>query len=106
MAKVGRFIESKFKNKIIEFTFGMTAEWIEYSDHTAINDTVMSGIVCGYDEESGVVTFRSTDTKSEFYISEELIGLFWQHGRFDLLEHASNVLNTGRKYSKNDRDIM
>ena len=106
MAQIGKFIYSRFHNRTIEFTLDRTSEWVEYSDHTAINETVMSGVVLNYDEDSGVISFSSVDGHDEFYISEDNISVFWEAGRFKLLKHAGNVLNTGRKYKKLDRDIM
>ena len=106
MAQIGKFIYRKFHNQYIEFITEMNSEWIEYSDHTAINDAILSGKVLDYDEESGVLTFAALETNQVFYISEESIEIFWETGRFDLIKNSNNILKTGRKYIKKDRDIM
>jgi hypothetical protein len=106
MAQIGKFIFNKFKGKHIEFTLDRASEWVEYSDHTAINETIMSGTVLEYDEDSGVITLATIEENDVFYVSEESISVFWEHGKFQLLKHTGNMLNTGRKYIKKDRDIM
>ena len=106
MAQIGKFIYSKFHNQEIEFITEMNSEWIEYSDHTAINDAILSVKVIDYDEDSGVLTFLSTETKETFYVSEESIELFWEKDKFDIIKNSRNILKTGRKYIKKDRDIM
>jgi len=106
MAQTGKFIFNNFYGKAIEFIMDFNSEWIEYADHTSINDTILSGVVQAYDEETGIITFMTINEGQEFYIAEDSITLFWEKGKYNFLRHAQNVYNTGRKYLKKDRDIM
>jgi len=81
-------------------------EWITYADSNTINGTLVRAIFTEYDEDSGVLTFKTLDGKHEIFVSEAAIEMFWEPG-FSLMEHSRTVMNTGQRvFNQKKRDIM
>jgi len=106
MAKIGKFLEKRFKNKEVHLYSGMDREWITYADSSMINGTVVTGIFSEYDEECGVLIMKTLNQSGELYISEDSIEMFWAPG-FKILENTITIMNTGQRvFNGKNRDIM
>jgi hypothetical protein len=106
MAQIGKFLNKKFLNKEVELYIGNESEWINYSDSSTINISIVCGIVKEYDAECGILTMASVFDGSLFYICEDTIQMVWEPG-FKASKTIKSMLNTGSKlYQNKYRDIM
>lgn len=107
MACVGKLIAKKFMNKRIEMFVGLENEWLSYADGDVQAYTLIIATPIDYDEECGVIEFKTQDN-SIFYVNEESIDMFWEAGKgFRLIEHTSSTIRTGKQWLQpKKRDIM
>lgn len=107
MSKIGIFLKKHFQDKKLELYVGDKGDWYHYSDNESMSYVLIISIFKDYDEESGVVTLLS-ETGHTFWVSEDKIEMFWEHGkRFDIMKTSTSTIRSGHSILKNkQRDIM
>jgi len=105
MSKTGLFLFNNFQDEMVECHIGSDLEWINYSDSTMLNKIIISAIVVDYDEETGIITFKSPESKRLFYVPEDQIETFWSPG-FNIAECTRTSMGSGNRTKKKNRDIM
>lgn len=105
---LGKFINKKFKNKEIEILIQSDSEWVSYSEADIINKMVLHVIVIDYDKECDVLTLKSLDEETTFYLDATHALMCWESGN-NIMNSTKSLINTGtklyKKYKKS-RDIM
>lgn len=101
MAGMGKFLIDNFKDKEIEYWMLTDNETVHYADNDLASWNIMSGIVLDYDETSCVLTMRSSQNHSLYYIHDFHIAIFWEPG-----VRPQDIIKSPLNDKKKNRDIL